>query len=175
VRRPGARRCTTVGLTRADPVSFVVGALVTLVAVIFTVRWSPATQEIMQHPEWMLVAGVAIGLMIFGIVAGMGWTVAGSINFAGENAIVRNFACGAALGAVALFGLGSHGAAHKSRHQRRSLGASVRSGMWCLLTRRTSRTVRAARSGARSWQVERHRLRVSEAVTTPPLRFDRET
>jgi hypothetical protein len=120
VRRPGERRCTTVGLTRADPVSFVVGALVTLVAVIFTVRWSPATQEIMQHSEWMLVAGVAIGLMIFGIGAGMGWTVAGSINLAGENAIVRNFACGAALGAVALFGLGSHGAAHKARYQRRS-------------------------------------------------------
>jgi hypothetical protein len=106
--------------------SFVVGALVTLVAVIFTVRRSPATQEIKEHPEWMLVAGVAIGLMIFGIVGGMGWTVAGSINLAGENAIVRNFACGAALGSVALFGLGSHRAARKARQQRRPSPGAVK-------------------------------------------------
>ena len=98
--------------------SFVVGALVALVAVILTVRWSPATQEIKQHPEWMLVAGVAIGLIVFGVVAGMGWTVGGSINLAKENAIVRNFACGAALGAVALFGLGGHRAARKARQQK---------------------------------------------------------
>jgi hypothetical protein len=99
--------------------SLAIGAVLAGGAAALTVMWSPATTEVRNHPEWMLAAGVSLILIIFGAIEGLGFIpVGGPIDLAGESALVRSFACGAVLGGIALFGLGSHRAVRKVRQQR---------------------------------------------------------
>lgn len=63
------------------------------------------------RPE-LLLAGP---LMLFGFYGGVGFTRAGSVSFEDENAVLRSFAIGAALGVIALFALGSHLAARLAK------------------------------------------------------------
>jgi hypothetical protein len=101
--------------------SFAFGAAIAVGAVALMVRSSPATAELKEHPAWVLLAGVCCILIVFGAIEGLGfWPAGGPINLAGENAVVRSFACGAVLGGVALFGLGSHSAVCNARERRSS-------------------------------------------------------
>ena len=73
-----------------------------------------------SRPWWLVIALMALIVIGFGLYEGLGFTRTGSVNLAGENAEVRSFALGAAFGAVALFGLGSHRAARTARQRRLS-------------------------------------------------------
>jgi len=101
-------------------VTFAIGVVVAVTLVAITVRRSPATADLRSRPWWLVLALMALIVIGFGLYEGLGFTRTGSVNLAGENAEVRSFALGAAFGAVALFGLGSHRAARTARQRRLS-------------------------------------------------------
>jgi hypothetical protein len=107
--------------TAGSWLTFTIGAVIAVGAVTLVVTSSPAIAELKDHAGWVVLAGACGVLIIFGGVEGLGFTsVGGTINLAGESAVVRSFACGAALGGVALFGLGSRRAARIARERRSS-------------------------------------------------------
>jgi hypothetical protein len=108
--------------TAASWASLIAGALIGVVVTSAAVWRSKPTMQLKDHPLYSALLVLAILVIAFGLIAGLGLTPAGHVNVGSENASVRAFGVGASLGAVTLFGLGSHRAAHKARS--RLAGAS---------------------------------------------------
>jgi hypothetical protein len=105
--------------------TFAIGTVVAVALVTLVVRWSPPTRNLRDHPGFVILMAMSLIVIVFGLSEGLGIAPVGSpVNLGGENAAIRSFAVGAALGTVALFGLGSHRAARKARERRSSGTAS---------------------------------------------------
>jgi hypothetical protein len=98
--------------------AFTVGTLVSVGLAVLAVSWSPPTTDIKKHPGWLLLASLSLVIICFGLYVGLDFGIAAKVNLAGENAALRSFALGAAFGAAALFGVGSHLSARKVRQHR---------------------------------------------------------